>query len=179
MHAAGRIYWRYQKAEVLLSLDTRSMEFSHVALPPVPELYRPQALYAVGDMEDGACCLVCVLTDPNGRYYCDLQVWRRNEEAGSWEFLKCWVPNKLYRQQVRQVCTVTAGVVLFCTDNGGGRYRYLAFRLKNLIAGARVPPEADFINGRGLTVYLYLLAWPSSSYSSHKHSHLTTSRCSR
>jgi hypothetical protein len=123
MHAAGCIYWKYLKGKVLLSLNTVSMEFSRVALPPVPDLYQSQELYVVGDTEDGACCLVCVVSAPSGsgRFSCVLQVWLRvrDEKAGSWELEKeifslhtC----KLSLSNVRQVCAVTTGVVLFCME---------------------------------------------------------------
>uniref|UniRef100_A0A0A9AAY2 F-box domain-containing protein n=1 Tax=Arundo donax TaxID=35708 RepID=A0A0A9AAY2_ARUDO len=175
MHSAGRIYWKYQKGDVLLSLDTApggSMEFSHVALPPVPELYRPQAPYVVGDSEGGACCLVCVVSDPPGGRKRTLQVWIRNEEARSWELQtkvnlsSMFACSGLNRHKVHQVCAVTMGVVLLSLDHGFECYRYAAFRLKNLYAalGARgkpkLPLEADFISCRELAAYPYLLAWP-------------------
>ncbi|CAN6247985.1 unnamed protein product [Urochloa humidicola] len=177
MHAAGRVYWKYKKGEVLLSLDAAtggSMEFSHITLPPVPDLYQPQAPYVVGETEDGACCLVCVVST---HYGCSraLQVWLRNEEAGSWDLEKD-VPATLFfghdrldLRKVIRVCVVTAGVVLLSLDCGSGRHRYLAFRLTNLYAllgsgdTRKLPFEADFITCRGLVAYPYLLAWSPPS----------------
>jgi hypothetical protein len=56
---------------------------------------------------------------------------------------------------------VTAGVMLFCMDDGAGRYRYSAFRLNNFIAravgAAMVLPEAEFITCHGLAAYPYVL----------------------
>jgi hypothetical protein len=51
--------------------------------------------------------------------------------------------------------------MLFCMDDGAGRYRYSAFRLNNFIAravgAAMVLPEAEFITCHGLAAYPYFL----------------------
>jgi hypothetical protein len=178
MYAAGRVYWKYEEGSNLLSLATANglMKFSYVALPPEPDLYREQAPFVVGENEDGACCLVCVVNCSQGHA---LQVWLRDEEAGSWILHRTFDSSIMHAcnaglrlSKVRRVCAVATGVVLLGLYRAKGRCQYLAFRLKNLYAAAAqaeagasasLQLEADFYNCRGLEVYPYLMAWPPSS----------------
>ncbi|TVU13445.1 hypothetical protein EJB05_40502, partial [Eragrostis curvula] len=182
MHADGRIYWKYIKAgSGMLCLDTGSMEFSNVALPPVPDLpWLDAARYVVGDTEDGACCLLCVtrLAQHDNAAYA-LQVWIRNKEAASWELhkqvhgflhLMMTAGGSIRLYHVLQVCAVTAGIVLLKSLGVSGRSRYVTFSLKSLIAGlgcssaSKLPLKADFFTSRSwkALAYPYIMAWPPS-----------------
>uniref|UniRef100_A0A0A9HIR5 Uncharacterized protein n=1 Tax=Arundo donax TaxID=35708 RepID=A0A0A9HIR5_ARUDO len=54
MRAGGFVFWRYEDSSSLL-LDTSTMEFSILHLPFV--FFQPSK-YAIGEIEDGVCCLV-------------------------------------------------------------------------------------------------------------------------
>ena len=120
MHAGDRTYWKYAVADSLLSLDTKTMAFSDVLLPPG---VTHQSAYSVGETEDGTCCLVHVFKQ---------------------------VPLILERQvplildsvsaylSVDQVRAIVGGIVLLCVDNWSSYQHHIAFRLKSLKV------EADF-----------------------------------
>uniref|UniRef100_J3LCT6 F-box protein AT5G49610-like beta-propeller domain-containing protein n=1 Tax=Oryza brachyantha TaxID=4533 RepID=J3LCT6_ORYBR len=138
MHAAGRIYWKNRTEPILLALDTKAMRFHHLLAPPGVTSRSP---YAVGETDDGACCLVHVAHahgHPDGGYP-RLQVWLHgvdDEEVQPW-VLERDVPLRLRptsvsRGKVRQVCAVAGGVVLLSFTSLSSHLPHVAFRLKNL-----------------------------------------------
>ncbi|KAF0917306.1 hypothetical protein E2562_017482 [Oryza meyeriana var. granulata] len=134
MHAAGRIYWKYRTEPILLALDAKTMRFLYVRTPPGVTSRSP---YAVGERDDGACCLVHVAHGaPDG---CPrLQVWLHCVVGGN--EVEPWVlvrdePLRLrsaLRGRVRQVRAVAGGVVLLCFTGSSAHLPHVAFRLKNL-----------------------------------------------
>uniref|UniRef100_A0ACD5V4C2 Uncharacterized protein n=1 Tax=Avena sativa TaxID=4498 RepID=A0ACD5V4C2_AVESA len=132
MHAAGRIYWKYSSTPLLLCLDTKTMRFSYVGIPAGVS---PRSAYAVGETEDGSCCLVHVWNGSEGGCL-QLQVWLRGAEAEPWVLereepllLRSRAP---VRGRARQVRAVVAGLVLVCFNGSSAHLPHVAFRLKNL-----------------------------------------------
>ncbi|KAG0550794.1 hypothetical protein BDA96_01G368100 [Sorghum bicolor] len=135
MHAGDRIFWKYDAANLLLSLDTQTMTFSNVCLPPgVTRL----SAYAVGETEDGTCCLVHVLESGNRQ----MQVWRfkvGDDHEGNgdqmWE-LERQVPLILASPSAClsgcQVGAIVGGIVVLCFNNSSLYQPHIAFRLKTL-----------------------------------------------
>ncbi|CAL5068643.1 unnamed protein product [Urochloa decumbens] len=167
MHAVGRVYWKWKKGNrnVLLALDTESMQFSYVALPPLPSPSHKLKSYVLGETEDGACCLVCVVSPP--RSHCTLQLWLRNEEVGSWELQRldeesCACLCGYSKDDLYNVAAVTAGIVLLHADN---RYRaYRIIKRKPTSRATVLEDEAAFYGSLGCA-YPYLMEWPLPSLS--------------
>ncbi|XP_066347316.1 uncharacterized protein [Miscanthus floridulus] len=141
MHAGDRTYWKYAVVDSLLSLDTKMMTFSDVRLPPG---VTRRSAYAVGETEDGTCCLVHVF-----KHRQQMQVWRfklgdddhKGNGAQMWE-LERQVPLILDSVSaylnVDQVRAIVGGIVLLCVDKSSSYQHHIAFRLKSLKV------EADF-----------------------------------
>ncbi|KAK3129916.1 hypothetical protein QOZ80_6BG0486540 [Eleusine coracana subsp. coracana] len=162
MPAAGRIYWKSvcSPCKVLLSLDTGTMKFSYVALPPVPHLSSNNRSDVVGDSENGVCCLVSAPTPEHEA----LRVWLRNEEKG-WRELQSSDVLLFFRRGGNfvteyQVAAVIAGVVLLQLCERGCNvveHRYIALRIKNKSLDGRITSaaynyfekEAQFFSGDG------------------------------
>ncbi|KAK3133187.1 hypothetical protein QOZ80_6AG0533510 [Eleusine coracana subsp. coracana] len=160
--AAGRIYWKSvcSPCKVLLSLDTGTMKFSYVALPPVPHLSSNNRSDVVGDSENGVCCLVSAPTPEHDA----LRVWLRNEEKG-WRELQSSDVLLFFRRGGNfvteyQVAAVIAGVVLLQLCERGCNvveHRYIALRIKNKSLDGRITSaaynyfekEAQFFSGDG------------------------------
>ncbi|CAD6211474.1 unnamed protein product [Miscanthus lutarioriparius] len=137
MHAGDRIYWKYAVADSLLSLDTKTMTFSDVRLPPGVSR---QSAYAVGETKDGTCCLVRVLG--SGQSNRQMQVWRfkvGDDHGGNgdqmWE-LERQVPLILDSPSAClsgcQVGAIVGGIVVLCFNNSSSYQPHIAFRLKSL-----------------------------------------------
>lgn len=126
MHAAGLIIWKCEENSSLL-LDTSTMEFSMLRLPV--SFFQPSK-YAIGEIEDGVCCLVCLNGTMDNLH---LQVWLLKENGGgkTWELEKEMPVSKVLGRhaRVRQVRTVATGLVLVFWDE---RYPQFAIDLKNL-----------------------------------------------
>ncbi|KAL6620789.1 hypothetical protein ACP70R_035928 [Stipagrostis hirtigluma subsp. patula] len=113
MHAGSLLFWRYQ-ASVSLSLDTMTMEFSIVNLPT----FLQQSDYAMGDTEDGRCCLVGLAG--SSMYDLHLQVWLLQEDVAA----RSWKPDKNvpvnqvlgFWAKLRRVHAVTNGIAVLCWD---------------------------------------------------------------
>uniref|UniRef100_A0A0D9Y9D9 F-box protein AT5G49610-like beta-propeller domain-containing protein n=1 Tax=Oryza glumipatula TaxID=40148 RepID=A0A0D9Y9D9_9ORYZ len=147
MHAAGIIFWKCEDNFVIL-LDTLTMEFSMLGLPV--SLFQPSK-YAIGEMEDGVCCLVCLDGTMDNVH---MQVWLLMEEDGGgrrWELEKEMPVSEVLDRHslVRQVRTVASGLVLVSWDD---RYPQFAINLKNMkvMAEFRCSGEA----------YLFQTPWP-------------------
>lgn len=111
MHAAGCVYSKYPTQTALLCLDTRSVGFSVVPLPP-GVLHTTR--YAVGETKDAECCLVSFVPDPPAVQI--MKVWLRREPC--WEMqrkVRLGIERALPRP-VFQVRAVAAGVVLVCLE---------------------------------------------------------------
>ncbi|CAL5030753.1 unnamed protein product [Urochloa decumbens] len=76
MHAGRLNFWRYKKS-LLLVLDTTTMGFSIIPLPCA--FFQPQK-YAIGDTEDGGCCLVGLV---GTMWELKLQVWLLQENGAA------------------------------------------------------------------------------------------------
>jgi hypothetical protein len=134
MHAAGRIYWKYSSTPLLLCLDTKTMRFSYVR---VPAGVSHGSAYAVGETEDGKCCLVHVCYSSEGGCH-QLQVWLRGDDADA----EPWLPvreeplllgsSAPVHWRARQVRAVVAGLVLLCFNGSSAHLPHVAFRLKSL-----------------------------------------------
>ncbi|KAF0895524.1 hypothetical protein E2562_013607 [Oryza meyeriana var. granulata] len=139
MQAAGRVYWKHRDTTKLQVFDAGAMRFSYVRLP---EGVHPRSKYAVGEAEDGGCCLVCLAEAPHGAVF---KVWRlmigKGSSSASWSswkwelerrLLACEVIGKVKYPPLRHVCSVVAGVVLISFQNHAGPHRHVAFRLSNM-----------------------------------------------
>jgi hypothetical protein len=151
MHAAGRIYWKYSCTPLLLCLDTKTMRFSYVR---VPAGVSNQSAYAVGETEDGACCLVHVWYCSEGGCH-QLQVWLRGGDAGGEPWLLEREEPLLLRSaapvrgRARQVRAVVAGLVLVCFNGSSAHLPHVAFRLSSLKV------EAEFTCRGAARPYLF------------------------
>nr|CAB3466488.1 unnamed protein product [Digitaria exilis] len=130
MRAGSRfIFWRYQDTSLLL-LDMATVEFSIVGLPFT--FFQP-SMYAVGDTDNGVCCLVGLVGSINNLH---LQVWLLKEDGAA----KTWVPEKKVPvtqvlgkdAQLLQVRVVTNGLALLCWD----RCHQFAINLKKMCVDA-------------------------------------------
>uniref|UniRef100_A0A0A9CRK8 Enhancer of polycomb-like protein n=1 Tax=Arundo donax TaxID=35708 RepID=A0A0A9CRK8_ARUDO len=114
MRAGGFVFWRYEDSTSLL-LDTSTMEFDILHLPFA--FFQP-AKYAIGEIEDGVCCLVGLV---GGMYNLLLQVWLLKEKDG---VAKKWMLDKSVplsevlgrHDRVCQVRVVNNGLALLCWD---------------------------------------------------------------
>nr|CAB3462605.1 unnamed protein product [Digitaria exilis] len=130
MRAGSRfIFWRYQDTSLLL-LDMATVELSIVGLPFT--FFQP-SMYAVGDTDNGVCCLVGLVGSINNLH---LQVWLLKEDGAA----KTWVPEKKVPvsqvlgkdAQLLQVRVVTNGLALLCWD----RCHQFAINLKKMCVDA-------------------------------------------
>lgn len=167
MYAVGNIFWRYDTSSVLV-LETSTMEFSLRPLPPVLSVYHPSR-YAIGEIRDDECCLVCLkgLTDGGTPA---LEVWALNTKmwklhlssnSKSWKLLdsleKWWKREKeiLVSQllgdstRVRQVCMVINGLALICMNERHTQF-VVDLESRSLLG------EFSF-RGQG---YPYQMSWP-------------------
>ncbi|CAM0904251.1 unnamed protein product [Alopecurus aequalis] len=134
MHGAGRIYWKYSCAPLLLCLDTKTMRFSYVR---VPSGISHLSAFAVGETEEGKCCLVHVCNGSEGGCP-QLQVWLRGDDAKAEPWVLERVEPLLLRLsapvhgRARQVRAVVAGLVLVCFNGSSAHLPHVAFRLKSL-----------------------------------------------
>uniref|UniRef100_J3L0D8 F-box protein AT5G49610-like beta-propeller domain-containing protein n=1 Tax=Oryza brachyantha TaxID=4533 RepID=J3L0D8_ORYBR len=149
MHAAGMIFWKCEENSLLL-LDTRTMEFSML---PLPVSFFQPSKYAVGEMEDGVCCLVCLDGTMDNIY---IQVWLLMEDGGGgtgrrWELEKEMPVSEVLdgRSLVRQVRTVAGGLVLVSWDE---RHPQFAIDLKNMKVTAEFMCSGP--------AYLFQAPWP-------------------
>lgn len=159
MQAAGRIYWKHRDTTKLQVFDAGPMRFSYVHLP---EGVHPRSKYAVGEAEDGGCCLVVLADAPHGTVF---KVWRLRTGKGSWPWAWTWelerrlpaceVIGKVQYPPIRHVCAVVAGVVLICFQNHAGPHRHIAFWLSNMQV------EATFRSAGW--AYPFLMPWRHSS----------------
>uniref|UniRef100_A0A0D9V173 F-box domain-containing protein n=1 Tax=Leersia perrieri TaxID=77586 RepID=A0A0D9V173_9ORYZ len=166
MQADGRVYWKNRDTTRLQVFDAGDMRFSYVRLP---DGVHPRSKYAIGEAEDGACCLVCLADAPHGAVF---KAYRlrivgkgSSSEWWSWELDRrvpaSLVIGKLKYPPVRHVCAVVAGVVLICFQNYSAPHRHVAFRLSDMKVEATLRSS-----GRA---YPYLMPWrhsptlPSSS----------------
>ncbi|KAK8452836.1 hypothetical protein SEVIR_5G177600v4 [Setaria viridis] len=129
MHSDRLIFWRYEDASLLL-LDMATVEFSILGLPFT--FFQP-SMYAIGDTDDGVCCLVGLVGSINNLH---LQVWLLKEDGA----VKTWEPEKkvpvsqvLGRDaQLHQVHVVTNGLALLCWD----RCHQFAINLRKMCINA-------------------------------------------
>uniref|UniRef100_M8BGE0 Uncharacterized protein n=1 Tax=Aegilops tauschii TaxID=37682 RepID=M8BGE0_AEGTA len=135
MYAAGNVFWRCAQQSLVLVLETSTMEFSLRPLPPDLSFHVPSR-YAIGEIEDGKGCLVC-LTGLTGEETPTLEVWVL--DTNMWK-LHSSLNNKLWKldssekwwrlekkipvsqllgesARVRQVRMVINGLALLCKDD--------------------------------------------------------------
>ncbi|KAF6998054.1 hypothetical protein CFC21_014214 [Triticum aestivum] len=126
MHAAaaGLIFWKYDMNSSLL-LDTSTMAFSIVPLP-VPRT----RVYAIGDTDAGACCLLNIVGATM------LQVWLLKKKNGvgggrAWELEKQSQIGELANLNRRfSVHMVSAGLaIVYCVSS---KYSHIVIDLKDL-----------------------------------------------
>ncbi|XP_048562908.1 uncharacterized protein LOC125543572 isoform X2 [Triticum urartu] len=135
MYAAGNVFWRCAQQSLVLVLETSTMEFSLRPLPPDLS-FRVPSRYAIGEIEDGKGCLVC-LTGLTGEETPTLQVWVLDtnmwklhsslnnkswklDSSEKWWRLEKKIPvSRLLGEsaQVRQVRMVINGLALLCKDD--------------------------------------------------------------
>jgi hypothetical protein len=148
MHAAGLIFWAYG-ASLALVLDCSSMKFSVCSIP-----VSIRSSYAIGEIEDGVGCLVCLDDVTNDTTNGSFKVWLLNTSGGTitWEMSgdKITVTELLGEEaRVRQVVSVTNGLALLSYDD---RYDQFVIDLKNRSLH-------DEIGFRG-QAYPYQMPWP-------------------
>ncbi|XP_040378953.1 uncharacterized protein LOC121054147 [Oryza brachyantha] len=164
MQAEGRIYWKNRDTAKIQVFDAGAMRFSYVHHP---EGVGPRSKYAVGEAEDGGCCLVCLAEAPHGSVF---KVWRlrvgTGEAAGSWTWelerrlLASPVIGTVQYPPLRHVCAVVAGVVLVCFQNYTGPRRHVAFRLSDMQV------EATFKSGGW--AYPFFMPWRGVAHLSRR-----------
>ncbi|XP_051184846.1 uncharacterized protein [Lolium perenne] len=148
MHAAGLIFWLYG-ASLALVLDCSSMKFSVCSIP-----VSIRSSYAIGEIEDGVGCLVCLDDVSNDTTHGSFKVWLLNTSGGTitWEMSgdQITVTELLGEDaRVRQVVLVTNGLALLSYDD---RYDQFVIDLKN----RRLHDDIVF---RG-KAYPYQMPWP-------------------
>jgi hypothetical protein len=162
MYAAGHIFWRYGGASSLLVLDTTTMRFFTLILPGT--LNFPRDLrFAIGEIEDGKACLVCLqVPDPGDLYGIHISTSRPET------LLQVWLLEKMgdnicckFKEQVSvskllgadaevwNVSTVVNGLALLSKHESSGQY---VVDLQNMTRLADV-----MFRGKG---YLYQMPWP-------------------
>jgi hypothetical protein len=162
MYAAGHIFWRYGGASSLLVLDTTTMRFFTLILPGT--LNFPRDLrFAIGEIEDGKACLVCLqVPDPGDLYGIHISTSRPET------LLQVWLLEKMgdnicckFKEQVSvskllgadaevwNVSTVVNGLALLSKHESSGQY---VVDLQNITRLADV-----MFRGKG---YLYQMPWP-------------------
>jgi hypothetical protein len=113
MHAGNLVFCKFTGASLLL-LDTREMHFSVLPLPADNNCKR----YAIGEMEDGKCCLasvdfVGVSNTPYLRVWkLDKLDWKLDKAMEIAQVLGKHVPDGLLYYKARNV---TNGVVVLCS----------------------------------------------------------------
>ncbi|PAN15232.1 hypothetical protein PAHAL_2G473600 [Panicum hallii] len=115
MHAGNYVFCKYTGPSLLL-LDTSKMQFSILPLPADNNWKR----YAIGEMEDGVCCLASV--DPVGIWNNNhLRVWRL--EKLEWKLEKEMHVGQVLGKHAHGRClfykvhAVTNGIALLCSSS--------------------------------------------------------------
>ncbi|TVU33807.1 hypothetical protein EJB05_15616, partial [Eragrostis curvula] len=113
MQAGRLIFWRY-KESLTLMLDTATMDFSIKILPCA---FFPRCKYAIGDTEDGSCCLVGLV---GSMHDLQLHLWllQDNGDAKSREPDKKvpMIRELVDNARLCQVHAVINGLALLCWD---------------------------------------------------------------
>ncbi|RCV14334.1 hypothetical protein SETIT_2G417200v2 [Setaria italica] len=149
MHAGNLILCKYTGASLLL-LDTGEMQFSVL---PLPGDNNPKR-YAIGEMEDGVCCLAAV--EPVGKLNIPhLRVWRL--EKLDWKLEKAMKVAQVLGKHAPagplyyQARKVTNGMAVLCST---GRNLHFVIDLKTF----RVMEKFEF--NRDLPAFPMQMHWP-------------------
>ncbi|CAN6352147.1 unnamed protein product [Urochloa humidicola] len=188
MHAGDLVLCKYIGASLLL-LDTRKMEFSVL---PLPADNNPRN-YAVGEMEDGVCCLASV--DSVGIWNkIHMRLWKL--EKLEWKLEKKMLVEQVLSVQVLReqglgehaglrrmfykVCAVTNGIALLCLSLRGHQLDFVVdlktfsvkdkFEFKDLAFPMQIPWPPTF---SVVTDFTVSDEQSTSSTGAHKNSSVT------
>ncbi|KAF6986817.1 hypothetical protein CFC21_004535 [Triticum aestivum] len=158
MHAtaAGLIFWRYDLNSSLL-LDTSTMAFSIVPLP-----VSRTRVYAIGDTDAGACCLLNIVSATM------LQVWLLKKKGSgdglAWEFEKQSQIGELASlNRSFSVHMVSAGLaIVYCVSS---KYSHIVIDLKD-------PSLQDKFRCHRYMAFPFQMPWPPTGL-------VATSTCER
>jgi hypothetical protein len=159
MYAGEHIFWRYRVGSLLV-LDTTKMCFDTLILPGKLTFHH-HLRYAIGEIEDGKGCLVCLQVPdafadmPISHAYLEtrLQVWLLEKKGADicWEFKEEVSVSKLLGGDARvwRVPAVTNGLALISKGESGDQYVVDLRSMTRLV-------DVKF-SGKG---YLYQMPWP-------------------